>query len=217
MGSALRLNVTGFDWVSGYEEPQVWLVQIHDGMIDDPAGVTNTAERIRQPASPSGRAGLTLALARSRVARCSRTTLLDTRGIGEGGPRPFLVGRSSRDSALAAAFAAASQSVTQNVLCFVVAPIEPCASTVRRMWKPWIGCGGGARVGDGSRQVFVERAVEVRAAAGRVSTDERRVDQQDAVPGRRLELERRRPGERALIEPEEVDRERAPNVRLVPV
>ena len=26
-GIGLRLNVTGFDWVSGYEEPQVWLVQ----------------------------------------------------------------------------------------------------------------------------------------------------------------------------------------------
>ena len=34
----LRLNVTRFDWVSGYEEPQVWLVQIHDGVIDNPAG-----------------------------------------------------------------------------------------------------------------------------------------------------------------------------------
>ena len=41
-GIGLRLNVTGFDWVSGYEEPQVWLVQIHDGVIDNPAGVTNS-------------------------------------------------------------------------------------------------------------------------------------------------------------------------------
>ena len=38
----LMLNVTRFDWVSGYEEPQVWLVQIRDGVIDNPAGVTNT-------------------------------------------------------------------------------------------------------------------------------------------------------------------------------
>lgn len=41
-GIGLMLNVTRFDWVSGYEEPQVWLVQIHDGVIDNPAGVTNT-------------------------------------------------------------------------------------------------------------------------------------------------------------------------------
>ncbi len=38
-GIGLMVNVTGFDWVSGYEEPQVWLVQIHDGVIDNPAGV----------------------------------------------------------------------------------------------------------------------------------------------------------------------------------
>jgi hypothetical protein len=37
-GIGLYLNVTRFDWVSGYEEPQVWLVQIHDGVIDNPAG-----------------------------------------------------------------------------------------------------------------------------------------------------------------------------------
>ena len=35
-GMGLRLNVTRFDWVSGYEEPQVWLVQIHDGLIRQP-------------------------------------------------------------------------------------------------------------------------------------------------------------------------------------
>ena len=38
------INVTDFDWVSGYEEPQVWLVQINDGSIDNPAGVTNSVE-----------------------------------------------------------------------------------------------------------------------------------------------------------------------------
>jgi hypothetical protein len=43
-GIGLYLNVTRFDWVSGYEEPQVWLVQLHDGVIDNPAGVTNTIE-----------------------------------------------------------------------------------------------------------------------------------------------------------------------------
>ncbi len=53
-GIGLRLNVTGFDWVSGYEEPQVWLVQIHDGVIDNPAGVTNTIEHVPGSASPSG-------------------------------------------------------------------------------------------------------------------------------------------------------------------
>ena len=54
-GIGLRLNVTGFDWVSGYEEPQVWLVQIHDGVIDNPAGVmTNTIEHVPGPTSPSG-------------------------------------------------------------------------------------------------------------------------------------------------------------------
>jgi hypothetical protein len=44
-GVGLMVNVTRFDWVSGYEEPQVWLVQIHDGVIDDPAGLTNSVER----------------------------------------------------------------------------------------------------------------------------------------------------------------------------
>ena len=43
-GIGLMLNVTRFDWVSGYEEPQVWLVQIRDGVIDNPAGVTNSVE-----------------------------------------------------------------------------------------------------------------------------------------------------------------------------
>ena len=53
-GVGLRLNVTGFDWVSGYEEPQVWLVQFHDGVIDNPAGVTNTIDHIPGPTSPVG-------------------------------------------------------------------------------------------------------------------------------------------------------------------
>jgi hypothetical protein len=53
-GIGLRFNVTQFDWVSGYEEPQVWLVQIHDGVIDNPAGVTNTIEHVPGPTSPSG-------------------------------------------------------------------------------------------------------------------------------------------------------------------
>jgi len=44
-GIGLMLAVTSFDWVSGYEEPQVWLVQINDGVIDNPAGVTNSVER----------------------------------------------------------------------------------------------------------------------------------------------------------------------------
>lgn len=43
-GVGLMVNVTRFDWVSGYEEPQVWLVQIRDGVIDNPAGVTNSVE-----------------------------------------------------------------------------------------------------------------------------------------------------------------------------
>ena len=37
-GIGLYLNVTRFDWVSGYEEPQVWLVRLVDGVFDDPAG-----------------------------------------------------------------------------------------------------------------------------------------------------------------------------------
>jgi hypothetical protein len=43
-GVGLMVNVTRFDWVSGYEEPQMWLVQIHDGIIDNPAGVTNSVQ-----------------------------------------------------------------------------------------------------------------------------------------------------------------------------
>ncbi|MDQ2964807.1 MAG: hypothetical protein M3R57_03050, partial [Chloroflexota bacterium] len=39
-GIGLWLNVTRFADVTGYEEPQVWLVQIHDGVIDNPAGVS---------------------------------------------------------------------------------------------------------------------------------------------------------------------------------
>ena len=53
-GVGLMVNVTRFDWVSGYEEPQVWLVQIHDGVIDNPAGVTNTIEPSPESTSPSG-------------------------------------------------------------------------------------------------------------------------------------------------------------------
>ena len=41
-GVGLMVNVTRFDWVSGYEEPQVWMVQINEGVIDNPAGVTNS-------------------------------------------------------------------------------------------------------------------------------------------------------------------------------
>jgi hypothetical protein len=43
-GIGLYLNVTRFDWVSGYEEPQVWLVRVVDGVIDDPAGVGGMLE-----------------------------------------------------------------------------------------------------------------------------------------------------------------------------
>ena len=52
---------------------------------------------------------------------------------------------------------------------------------------------------------------------GRILADGCGVDQQDAVPGRGLQLERGRPREVALIEPEEFDRERAPHMRLVPL
>jgi hypothetical protein len=38
-GIGLYLNVTRFPWVSGYEEPQVWLLQIRDGVIDNPAAI----------------------------------------------------------------------------------------------------------------------------------------------------------------------------------
>ncbi|MFN8233427.1 MAG: hypothetical protein U0V56_08155 [Actinomycetota bacterium] len=37
-GVGLYVNVTRFDWVSGYEEPQIWLVRVVDGVFDDPAG-----------------------------------------------------------------------------------------------------------------------------------------------------------------------------------
>ena len=50
-GIGLMVNVTRFDRVSGYEEPQVWLVQIHDGVIDNPAGVTNTITPLPEPTS----------------------------------------------------------------------------------------------------------------------------------------------------------------------
>ena len=43
-GLGLWLNVNRFDWVSGYEEPQVWLVQIHDGVLDHPAGFSGFLE-----------------------------------------------------------------------------------------------------------------------------------------------------------------------------
>ena len=43
-GIGLWLNVTRFSDVTGYEEPQVWLVQIRDGVIDNPAGVANSVE-----------------------------------------------------------------------------------------------------------------------------------------------------------------------------
>ncbi len=53
-GIGLYLNVTRFDWVSGYEEPQVWLVQIHDGVIDDPAGFSGMLDTWPDQASPTG-------------------------------------------------------------------------------------------------------------------------------------------------------------------
>ena len=138
-GIGLRLNVTGFDWVSGYEEPQVWLVQIHDGVIDNPAGVTNTAEPIpglRVPVRLSDRR----CSARSRVARLRERPCSIPEEWGDGSG-PFLVGRSTSGlRARPPPSPPPSQSVTQNVLCLVMAPIEPCASTVSRMWKPWFGC-----------------------------------------------------------------------------
>lgn len=42
-GIGLYLNVTSLDFVSGYEEPQVWLVRIRDGVIDDPAGILTSS------------------------------------------------------------------------------------------------------------------------------------------------------------------------------
>ena len=43
-GIGLWLNVNRYAWVSGYEEPQVWLVQIRDGVIDNPAGFSGIPE-----------------------------------------------------------------------------------------------------------------------------------------------------------------------------
>ncbi len=43
-GIGLFLTVTRFDWVSGYEEPQVWLVRVRDGVFDDPAGFVGVLE-----------------------------------------------------------------------------------------------------------------------------------------------------------------------------
>jgi hypothetical protein len=51
-GIGLYLNVTRFDFVSGYEEPQVWLVRVVDGVIDDPAGFGGMLEP--SPDLPSG-------------------------------------------------------------------------------------------------------------------------------------------------------------------
>ena len=48
-GVGLYLNVTRFDWVLGYEEPQVWLLQLHDGVIDNPAGVADTITPLPEP------------------------------------------------------------------------------------------------------------------------------------------------------------------------
>ena len=53
-GIGLYLNVTRFPDVTGYEEPQVWLVQIHDGVIDNPAGVTNTVTPLSEPTPATG-------------------------------------------------------------------------------------------------------------------------------------------------------------------
>ncbi len=53
-GVGLWLNVTRFDQVSGYEEPQVWLVQIHDGVIDDPAGFSGILDTWPVSSSTAG-------------------------------------------------------------------------------------------------------------------------------------------------------------------
>ena len=45
-GIGLILNVTAVRLGVGLQEPQVWLVQIADEVIDNPAGVTNTASRL---------------------------------------------------------------------------------------------------------------------------------------------------------------------------
>jgi hypothetical protein len=53
-GVGLYVNVTRFDWVSGYEEPQVWLVRVVDGVFDDPAGVTGLLEPWPDPTGATG-------------------------------------------------------------------------------------------------------------------------------------------------------------------
>ena len=53
-GIGLYLNVTRLPDVTGYEEPQVWLVQIHDGVIDNPAGFSGILERWPDQASATG-------------------------------------------------------------------------------------------------------------------------------------------------------------------
>jgi hypothetical protein len=54
-GIGLWLNVTRFADVTGYEEPQVWLVQAHDGVIDNPAGISGFLDT--WPVSSSGVGG----------------------------------------------------------------------------------------------------------------------------------------------------------------
>lgn len=53
-GVGLYLNVTRFPDVTGYEEPQVWLVQIRDGVIDNPAGFSGFLDTWPNSSSPSG-------------------------------------------------------------------------------------------------------------------------------------------------------------------
>ena len=53
-GIGLYLNVTRFPDVTGYEEPQVWLVQIRDGVFDNSAGVTNTITPLPEPTPATG-------------------------------------------------------------------------------------------------------------------------------------------------------------------
>jgi len=53
-GIGLYLNVTRFPDVTGYEEPQVWLVQIRDGVIDNPAGFSGFLDTWPHSASSSG-------------------------------------------------------------------------------------------------------------------------------------------------------------------
>ena len=52
-GIGLYLNVTRLPDVTGYEEPQVWLVQVHDGVIDDPAGFSGFLGTYTASATPS--------------------------------------------------------------------------------------------------------------------------------------------------------------------